>query len=102
LNEQNSNGYHFVTTGQDMLVLLSWDNQLGSRRQNRRFSCFRRDTREVDTPYCTKEVGEEHVSEMADIANAVYHAAGVGIKTLPILPEKILQVYWEKAILKKI
>ena len=46
---------------------------------------------EKDIPYHTKEVGEGYVSGMvAAIANAVYDATGVGVKTLPILPEKIL------------
>jgi CO/xanthine dehydrogenase Mo-binding subunit len=46
---------------------------------------------EKDRPYNTKEVGEEYVSGMvAAIANAVYDVTGVRIKTLPILPEKIL------------
>ncbi|MEW6375715.1 MAG: xanthine dehydrogenase family protein molybdopterin-binding subunit [Thermodesulfobacteriota bacterium] len=43
-----------------------------------------------DRPYNTKEVGEGYVSGMvAAIANAVYDATGMRIKTLPILPEKI-------------
>jgi 4-hydroxybenzoyl-CoA reductase subunit alpha len=47
---------------------------------------------EKDIPYRTKEVGEGYVSGMvAAIANAVYDATGVRVKTLPILPEKILQ-----------
>jgi 4-hydroxybenzoyl-CoA reductase alpha subunit len=46
---------------------------------------------EKDIPYHTKEVGEGYVSGMvAAIANAVYDATGVRVKTLPILPEKIL------------
>jgi CO/xanthine dehydrogenase Mo-binding subunit len=46
---------------------------------------------EKDIPYRTKEVGEGYVSGMvAAIANAVYDATGVRVKTLPILPEKIL------------
>jgi 4-hydroxybenzoyl-CoA reductase subunit alpha len=46
---------------------------------------------EKDVPYRTKEVGEGYVSGMvAAIANAVYDATGVRVKTLPILPEKIL------------
>jgi len=47
---------------------------------------------EKDIPYHTKEVGEGYVSGMvAAIANAVYDATGVRVKTLPILPEKILK-----------
>ena len=46
---------------------------------------------EKDIPYRTKEVGEGYVSGMvAAIANAVYNATGVRVKSLPILPEKIL------------
>jgi CO/xanthine dehydrogenase Mo-binding subunit len=52
---------------------------------------------EKDTPYRTKEVGEGYVSGMvAAIANAVYDATGVRVKTLPILPEKILMGLKEK------
>ena len=51
-----------------------------------------------DRPYNTKEVGEGYVSGMvAAIANAVYDATGVRVKTLPILPEKILQGLKEKS-----
>jgi CO/xanthine dehydrogenase Mo-binding subunit len=46
---------------------------------------------EKDKPYNTKEVGEGLVPGMLSaIANAVYDAIGVRVKTLPILPEKIL------------
>jgi 4-hydroxybenzoyl-CoA reductase subunit alpha len=52
---------------------------------------------EEDRPYNTKEVGEGYVSGMvAAIANAVYNATGVRVKTLPILPEKILMGLKEK------
>jgi 4-hydroxybenzoyl-CoA reductase alpha subunit len=52
---------------------------------------------EKDKPYNTKEVGEGYVSGMvAAIANAVYDATGIRIKTLPILPEKILMGLREK------
>jgi 4-hydroxybenzoyl-CoA reductase alpha subunit len=52
---------------------------------------------EKDIPYRTKEVGEGYVSGMvAAIANAVYDATGVRVKTLPILPEKILMGLREK------
>jgi CO/xanthine dehydrogenase Mo-binding subunit len=52
---------------------------------------------ERDIPYRTKEVGEGYVSGMvAAIANAVYNATGVRVKTLPILPEKILKGLKEK------
>jgi 4-hydroxybenzoyl-CoA reductase alpha subunit len=52
---------------------------------------------EKDIPYRTKEVGEGYVSGMvAAIANAVYDATGVRVKTLPILPEKILMGLKEK------
>lgn len=52
---------------------------------------------EKDVPYRTKEVGEGYVSGMvAAIANAVYDATGVRVKTLPILPEKILMGLKEK------
>jgi 4-hydroxybenzoyl-CoA reductase subunit alpha len=53
---------------------------------------------EKDVPYRTKEVGEGYVSGMvAAIANAVYDATGVRVKTLPILPEKILMGLRKKA-----
>src|SRR4030065_1432871 len=46
---------------------------------------------EKDIPYRTKEVGEGYVSGMvAAIGHAGYDATGVRVKTLPILPEKIL------------
>jgi CO/xanthine dehydrogenase Mo-binding subunit len=52
---------------------------------------------EKDIPYHTKEVGEGYVSGMvAAIANAVYDATGVRVKTLPILPEKILMGFRKK------
>ena len=52
---------------------------------------------EKDKPYNTKEVGEGYVSGMvAAIANAVYDATGVRVKTFPILPEKILMGLKEK------
>jgi 4-hydroxybenzoyl-CoA reductase subunit alpha len=52
---------------------------------------------EKDVPYRTKEVGEGYVSGMvAAIANAVYDATGVRVKTFPILPEKILMGLKEK------
>jgi len=52
---------------------------------------------EKDIPYRTKEVGEGYVSGMvAAIANAVYDATGVRVKTLPIHPEKILMGLKEK------
>jgi CO/xanthine dehydrogenase Mo-binding subunit len=52
---------------------------------------------EKDIPHNAKEVGEGYVSGMvAAIANAVYNATGVRVKTLPILPEKILQGVKEK------
>jgi CO/xanthine dehydrogenase Mo-binding subunit len=45
------------------------------------------------------KAGEGYVSRMvAAIANAVYDATGVRVKTLPILPEKILKVLKEKGI----
>jgi 4-hydroxybenzoyl-CoA reductase alpha subunit len=52
---------------------------------------------EKDIPYHTKEVGEGYVSGMvAAIANAVYDATGVRVKTLPMLPEKILMGFRKK------
>jgi 4-hydroxybenzoyl-CoA reductase subunit alpha len=52
---------------------------------------------EKDVPFRTKEVGEGYVSGMvAAIANAVYNATGIRVKTLPILPEKILMGLKEK------
>jgi CO/xanthine dehydrogenase Mo-binding subunit len=42
-------------------------------------------------------VGEGYVSGMvAAIANAVYNATGMRVKSLPILPEKILMGLREK------
>jgi 4-hydroxybenzoyl-CoA reductase alpha subunit len=52
---------------------------------------------EKDRPYNIKEVGEGLVPGMLSaIANAVYDATGVRVKTLPILPEKILKGLKEK------
>ncbi len=55
-----------------------------------------------DQPYRTKEVGEGYVAGVvAAIANAVYDATGVRVKTLPIHPEKILDGLAEKTESKK-
>ena len=52
---------------------------------------------EKDRPYHTKETGEGYTAAIvAAIANAVYDATGVRVKTLPILPEKILMGLKEK------
>jgi 4-hydroxybenzoyl-CoA reductase subunit alpha len=52
---------------------------------------------EKDIPYRSKEVGEGLIPGMLSaIANAVYDATGVRVKTLPILPEKILMGLKEK------
>ena len=52
---------------------------------------------EKDRPYNVKEIGEGLVPGMvAAIANAVYDATGIRVKTLPILPEKILKGLKEK------
>ena len=50
------------------------------------------DSYEESGPYGAKSVGEIGVdTPPAAIANAIYHATGVRIKSLPITPEKILQ-----------
>ena len=48
-------------------------------------------------PYGAKGVGEPAlVPTAAAVANAVYHAAGVRITSLPITPEKVLEALEEK------
>jgi CO/xanthine dehydrogenase Mo-binding subunit len=50
-----------------------------------------------DGPFGAKGIAEESVVAVAPaIANAVYHATGVRIKSLPITPEKILKGLKEK------
>lgn len=50
-----------------------------------------------DGPFGAKGVAEESIVAVAPaIANAVYHATGVRIKSLPITPEKILKGLKEK------
>lgn len=50
------------------------------------------DSYEESGPYGAKSVGEIGIdTPPAAIANAIYHATGVRIKSLPITPEKILQ-----------
>ncbi len=57
------------------------------------------DSYEESGPYGAKSVGEIGIdTPPAAIANAVYNATGVRIKTLPVTPEKILKGLKEKEI----
>lgn len=50
------------------------------------------DSYETSGPYGAKSVGEIGIdTPPAAVANAIYHATGVRIKTLPITPEKIMK-----------
>ncbi len=50
------------------------------------------DSYEESGPFGAKSVGEIGIdTPPAAIANAIYNATGVRIKTLPITPEKILK-----------
>jgi 4-hydroxybenzoyl-CoA reductase subunit alpha len=54
-------------------------------------------TEDPEGPFGAKETGEGSLDPTtAAIANAIYDATGVRIKTLPITPEKILRALEEK------
>jgi CO/xanthine dehydrogenase Mo-binding subunit len=54
-------------------------------------------------PFGAKGVGEPAlVSTAAAIANAIYDAVGVSIKSLPITPDKILAALEEKGLTSEI
>jgi CO/xanthine dehydrogenase Mo-binding subunit len=51
-----------------------------------------------DGPYGAKGIGEvAFVGLQAAIANAIYNAVGVRIKSLPITPERLLEALKNKA-----
>lgn len=55
------------------------------------------ETYEPEGPFGAKEAGEGLTNPTAGaLGNAVYHAAGVSIKNLPITPEKVLDALREK------
>jgi 4-hydroxybenzoyl-CoA reductase subunit alpha len=55
------------------------------------------ETYEPEGPFGAKEAGEGLTNPTAGaLGNAVYHAAGVSIKDLPITPEKVLETLREK------
>ncbi|RLF59939.1 MAG: xanthine dehydrogenase family protein molybdopterin-binding subunit, partial [Thermoplasmata archaeon] len=56
------------------------------------------ETHDIEGPFGAKGVGEPGLVPTAPaIANAVYDAIGVRIKSLPITPEKVLKALAEKA-----
>ncbi len=58
---------------------------------------FEVETYEPEGPFGAKEAGEGLTNPTAGaLGNAVYHAAGVSIKDLPITPEKVLAALKEK------
>jgi 4-hydroxybenzoyl-CoA reductase alpha subunit len=60
------------------------------------------ETYEPEGPFGAKEAGEGLTNPTAGaLGNAVYHAAGVSIKNLPITPEKVLEALREKNKKKK-
>jgi len=60
------------------------------------------ETYEPEGPYGAKEAGEGLTNPTAGaLSNAVYRAAGISIKDLPITPEKVLQALREKNKKKK-
>jgi 4-hydroxybenzoyl-CoA reductase subunit alpha len=60
------------------------------------------ETYEPEGPYGAKEAGEGLTNPTAGaLGNAVYHAAGISIKYLPITPEKVLNALREKKQKKK-
>jgi 4-hydroxybenzoyl-CoA reductase alpha subunit len=60
------------------------------------------ETYEPEGPFGAKEAGEGLTNPTAGaLCNAVYHAAGVSIKNLPITPEKVLEALREKNKKKK-
>ncbi|MCY6959282.1 xanthine dehydrogenase family protein molybdopterin-binding subunit [Clostridium brassicae] len=62
-----------------------------TRKEIRKLTVEFADSYEPTGPYGAKSVGEMGIdTPLAAIANAVYNATGVRIKTLPISPEKVL------------
>jgi 4-hydroxybenzoyl-CoA reductase alpha subunit len=60
------------------------------------------ETYEPEGPFGAKEAGEGLTNPTAGaLGNAVFHAAGVSIQSLPITPEKVLQALQEKESEKK-
>jgi CO/xanthine dehydrogenase Mo-binding subunit len=54
-----------------------------------------------DGPFGAKGIAEETVVAVAPaVANAVYHATGVRVKTLPITPEKVLKGLRQKGLVR--
>ena len=59
--------------------------------------CILIDTKNPEDPFEPKEAGEgTQVATPSAIANAIYNAIGVRIKTLPITPEKVLSALQKK------
>ena len=55
------------------------------------------ETYEPEGPFGAKEAGEGLTNPTAGaLGNAVFHAAGVSIQTLPITPEKVLEALRKK------
>ena len=55
------------------------------------------ETYEPEGPFGAKEAGEGLTNPTAGaLSNAIYHAAGISIKNLPISPEKVLEALREK------
>jgi 4-hydroxybenzoyl-CoA reductase subunit alpha len=55
------------------------------------------ETYEPEGPFGAKEAGEGLTNPTAGaLSNAVFHAAGISIKNLPITPEKVLEALREK------
>ena len=60
------------------------------------------ETYEPEGPFGAKEAGEGLTNPTAGaLSNAIYHAAGISIKNLPISPEKVLEALREKNKKKK-
>lgn len=60
------------------------------------------ETYEPEGPFGAKEAGEGLTNPTAGaLSNAIYHAAGISIKELPITPEKILEALRQKNRKKK-
>ncbi|UCC40879.1 MAG: molybdopterin-dependent oxidoreductase [Candidatus Aminicenantes bacterium] len=60
------------------------------------------ETYEPEGPFGAKEAGEGLTNPTAGaLSNAIYHAAGISIKNLPITPEKVLEALREKNKKKK-
>ena len=58
---------------------------------------FEVETYEPEGPFGAKEAGEGLTNPTAGaLGNAIYHATGLSIKNLPIIPEKVLDSFREK------